>query len=58
VDGHGKATNTRIVAGTGQDERVERTLAEQIRSGRFRPGFDQDLPVERKDVTLRYYFSR
>jgi len=58
VDDHGKASNTRILAGTGQDERVERTLAEQIRSGRFRPGFDQDLPVERKDVTLRYYFSR
>lgn len=58
VDGHGKASNARILAATGQDESVERNLVEQIRSGRFRPGFDQDLPVGRKDVTLRYYFSR
>jgi hypothetical protein len=55
---YGKASNARVLAGTSYDEAVEADLLRQIRDGRFRPGFDEGTPVDRADVTLRYYFAR
>jgi tetratricopeptide (TPR) repeat protein len=55
---HGKASNARVLAGASYDEAVEKDVLRQIRDGRFRPGFDQGSPVDRTDVTLRYYFTR
>lgn len=58
LDRYGKASNARVLAGSAQDRQVERDLLQQIRDGRFRPGFADGAPVDRKDVTLRYYFAR
>jgi hypothetical protein len=55
---YGKASNTRVLAGTAYDATVEADLLRQIHDGRFRPGFDLDTPVDHKEVTLRYYFAR
>jgi hypothetical protein len=55
---YGKASNTRVLAGASYDEQIEEELLRQIHDGRFRPGFDQGSPVDRTDVTLRYYFAR
>jgi hypothetical protein len=54
----GKASNARVLAGASYDEAVEKDLLRQIHDSRFRPGFDQGAPVDRTDVTLRYYFAR
>jgi hypothetical protein len=58
VSRYGKASNARVLAGASYDEAVEEDLLRQIHDGRFRPGFDQGAPVDRADVTLRYYFAR
>jgi hypothetical protein len=54
----GKASNARVLAGAAHDAQVEAELLRQIQADRFRPAFDQGAPVERSDVTLRYYFAR
>ncbi len=54
----GKARNARVLAGAAYDAQAEEDLLRQIRDGRFRPGFDEGAPVDRADVTLRYYFAR
>jgi hypothetical protein len=55
---YGKASNTRVLAGASYDAKVEEDLLRQIHDSRFRPGFDQGAPVDRTEVTLRYYFAR
>lgn len=55
---YGKASNTRVLAGTSHDAQIEEELLQQIHDGRFRPGFEEGAPVDRTDVTLRYYFAR
>jgi hypothetical protein len=55
---YGKASNARVLAGAAYDEQTEADLLRQIHDGRFRPGFDHGAPVDRTDVTLRYYFAR
>jgi hypothetical protein len=58
VNRYGEASNARVLAGAAHDTQVEEELLRQIHAGRFRPGFDEGLPVDRSDVTLRYYFAR
>ncbi|MDY6983274.1 MAG: hypothetical protein SV422_09310 [Pseudomonadota bacterium] len=61
VDRFGKAHNPRVLASADDvayDDWLEYELLREIRSGRFRPGFADDVPVARDDVTLRYYFAR
>ncbi|MES2624463.1 MAG: hypothetical protein V4628_04240 [Pseudomonadota bacterium] len=55
---YGKASNARVLADSSHDKQVEEDLLRQIHDGRFRPGFDEGAPVDRSDVTLRYYFAR
>ncbi|MES2604026.1 MAG: hypothetical protein V4603_03755 [Pseudomonadota bacterium] len=58
VNRYGEARNARVLAGTAHDEKAEADLLRQIHGGRFRPGFAQGAPVDRAEVTLRYYFAR
>jgi tetratricopeptide (TPR) repeat protein len=58
VNRYGLASNARVLGGNADDAGVEADLLQQLRSGRFRPGFDQGVPVDRTDVTVRYYFAR